>query len=96
MDAGPDRFKPEDLTLLEQIGEAIVKRRMATPALFFLESLGPLNFLGSQVLHGLRPILEAACSGVELERVAQILESRESIPVLIGMIERKAQEKTAK
>jgi hypothetical protein len=63
---------------------------MAAPALLFLESLGPLNFLGSQVLHGLRPFLELACDATELERLAAVLEQRDSVSRLIAMIQEQA------
>ena len=89
LEAVPQPFEPKDLALLEKVADEVVKRGMATPALILLESLGPLNFLGSQVLHGLRPVLELAFDNLELERAAQILERRESLSVLIGMIERK-------
>jgi len=81
------------LALLERIAEAVVKREMVTPALILLESLGPLNFWGSQALHGLLPFLEAICSSLDLDRMARILERRESIALLIEMIEQKTRER---
>ena len=33
----------EDLALLQRIADAVVQRRMAAPAVVFLESLGPMN-----------------------------------------------------
>ncbi|MDP9131628.1 MAG: hypothetical protein M3M98_00650 [Nitrospirota bacterium] len=79
----------EDLALLERVAEAIVARRMATPATLFLESLGPMNFLGSQALHFLSPIIECALSGTELTQIARLLERRDSIPRLVALIETK-------
>ncbi len=81
---------PEDAALLEKVARLIVKRGMAMPALLFLESLGPLNFLGSQVLHGLRPFLEVACDATEMERLASVLERRDSVPRLIAVIQEQA------
>jgi hypothetical protein len=63
---------------------------MAMPALLFLESLGPLNFLGSQVLHGLRPFFELVCDATEMERLAVILERRDSVPRLMAIIQEQA------
>lgn len=77
----------EEVALLEKVAAGIVQRGMADPAVLFLESLGPLNFLGSQVLHGLVPFLELACDPVELERLAVILERRESFDRLISLIQ---------
>jgi len=83
-------FASEDAALLEKVARLIVKRGMALPALLFLESLGPLNFLGSRVLHGLRPFLELVCNATEMERLASVLERRDSVPRLIAMIQEQA------
>jgi hypothetical protein len=83
-------FTLEDLGLLERIADAVVKRGMAAPATVFLESLGPMNFLGSQALHFLTPILEFAFNVKELEQVARLLERRDTISRLIGLIESKS------
>ncbi|MBI4003310.1 MAG: hypothetical protein HY348_16215 [Nitrospira defluvii] len=80
----------EDLALLERVAQAIVTRGMATPATLFLESMGPMNFLGSQALHFLSPIIEFALSGTELTQIARLLERRDSIHRLITLIETKA------
>jgi hypothetical protein len=62
---------------------------MGAPATMFLESMGPMNFLGSQALHALTPILESAFDGKDLERLAQLLERRDTIARLIALIETK-------
>ena len=80
----------DDLELLEQVADAVVKRGMATPATVFLESIGPMNFLGSQALHFLTPILDLACKHSEIEHVALLLERRDTIPRLIALIEAKS------
>ncbi len=85
-----ERFTAEDLALLERIADAIVTRGMATPATLFLESMGPLNFLGSQALHVLTPIVESVLSATELTQIARLLERRDSIHRLMTLIEAKA------
>lgn len=72
---------------MERIADAIVKRGMAAPATLFLESMGPMNFLGSQALHFLHPIIDCAFSVKEVEQVARLLERRETISRLIVLIE---------
>lgn len=79
----------DDLALLDKVATAIVRRGMADPAVLFLESMGPLNFLGSQVLHGLAPFLDLVCDPTELERLANILERRDSIERLSTLIAEK-------
>lgn len=83
-------FTIEDLELLQRIADAVVKRGMTAPATVFLESLGPMNFLGSQALHFLTPILEFAFNVKELEQVARLLERRDTIARLIALIEAKS------
>ena len=80
----------EDVQLLERIAETVVKRGMAAPATMFLESMGPMNFLGSQALHFLTPILDCAFSTKEVEQVARLLERRDTIARLIAIIEAKS------
>ena len=81
---------PEESALLEKIARLVVHRRLESPAVLFLESLGPLNFLGGQIVHGLRPFLEVVCEPSELERLAVILERRDSIDRLIRLIQHQA------
>jgi len=81
---------PEDLSLLDKVATGVAARGMAGPAILFLESIGPMNFLGSQALHFLTPILNLACESRELERAAFLLERRDAIPRLIALIETKS------
>ena len=80
----------EDVALIERVVGAIIKRRMAAPATVFLESMGPMNFLGSQALYFLTPIIECAFHAREVEQVARLLERRDTIARLITMIEAKS------
>ena len=83
----------EDVQLMERIADLIVNRGMAAPATLFLESMGPMNFLGSQALHFLTPIIDCAFSAKEVEQVARLLESRDTISRLIVLIEAKSMAK---
>ena len=88
-------FSPEDDQLLETLAEAVVRRGMAEPAILFLESVGPMNFLGSQAMHFFSPLLDLVSSAKEYERLAILLERRETIPQLISRIEGKIQPRQA-
>lgn len=79
-----------DSVLLERVADAIVKRGMAAPATVFLESMGPMNFLGSQALHFVSPIIECAFSAKEVTQVAHLLERRDIISRLTALIDAKA------
>ncbi|TKB62865.1 MAG: hypothetical protein E8D48_06010 [Nitrospira sp.] len=80
----------EDVQLLERIAEMVVKRGMAAPATMFLESMGPMNFLGSQALHFITPIIDCVLSAKEVEQVARLLERRDTVTRLIAIIEAKS------
>ncbi|TKB65944.1 MAG: hypothetical protein E8D52_16270 [Nitrospira sp.] len=80
----------EDVQLLERIAEMVVKRGMAAPATMFLESMGPMNFLGSQALHFITPIIDCVMSAKEVEQVARLLERRDTVTHLIAIIEAKS------
>jgi len=88
--AEDDPLTPEDLSLLDRVAAAVVARGMAGPAILFLESVGPMNFLGSQALHFLTPILNLACESREIEHAAFLLERRDAIPRLVALIETKS------
>jgi hypothetical protein len=88
--AEADVFTVEDLALLERVADAVVKRGMTAPATVFLESLGPMNFLGSQALYFLTPIVEWAFNTKEVEQVARLLERRDTISRLITIIDTKS------
>jgi hypothetical protein len=94
--ASPSRpFSIEEMEIMERIADMIVKRGMTAPATVFLESMGPMNFLGSQALHFLTPVVDCAFNAKEVEQVAQLLEHRDSIPRLITLIEAKSAVKRA-
>ena len=80
-----------DMALLERVADAIVQRGMATPAIMFLESVSPMNFLGSQGLHFLTPILNVVFPQRDLEHVALLLERRDTLSRLVTLIEIRAQ-----
>ncbi len=85
---GEGAIDKEDILLLERIAAQVVKRRMTDPAILLVESCGPMNFIGSQVIHFLRPLLDLSCNTKEIERLAIILEKRNSLPLFVKILER--------
>jgi hypothetical protein len=77
----------EDVALLEQVADVVVARGMAMPTTLFLESVGPLNFIGSQALHFLTPILDVVFPRRDIERIALLLERRDTMSRLVTLIE---------
>ena len=77
-----DEPAQDDLALLDRFACLLADRGLSTPALFLVESLAPLGFLGSQLVHALAPILETVASPDEIERLARLLERRETPSLL--------------
>ncbi len=78
-------FSAEDRALLARLADAIVARRMGGPAILFLETVQPLNYMGSQALVFLEPFIRPRSP--DYGRLAEILESRAAIGELVAAIE---------
>jgi len=77
---------PEDVELLDRAATAVVQRRMSGPALVVLESLRPLNYVSSQCMVFLEPLVGSFVSTCDYDRMAHMLEHRETLQVLIDTI----------
>lgn len=80
---------PEDEqhALLEKLAQWIVRRNLTTPAVLFLETGKPLNFLGSQLLIAFSPFVQAFFKGEKYHKIALILEKDENVELLLQLIE---------
>lgn len=77
----------EEDAVLEKVAHKVVERRMAVPAIVFLESVKPLNFIGSQALVFFEPIVQTLFNFKDYDTFRQALEKRESIEILLLKIE---------
>ncbi len=77
----------EDRRLLSKLADAVVRRRMAGPAVLFLASVRPLNSVGSQALVFLRPFLAGLYDMTDYDRMVAILDRREGLEALAQEIE---------
>ena len=76
-----------DEALLGRIAARIVRMGLAVPAVFFLESVKPLSFIGSQALIFFEPFVKAFLDLKSYDRFAELMEDRKNLERLIGMIE---------
>ena len=83
-------LKDDDVILIKKLADYAVRRKMSLPAIIFLESVRPLNFIGNQVMIFFKPILTHFFSGNEYNKLANILENRKVIDILISEIEQRA------
>lgn len=86
-DDGRDEISEEDIALLDRVAHFVVRRRMVTPATLLIETVGPLNFLGSSMMTFLRPIVGIAFDTAQYERLERLMEKRCSPRLLIERIE---------
>jgi hypothetical protein len=78
----------DDAAMLDELADAIVKRHMATPALFFLESMRPLSFVGSQMMVFLRPMISLVWTNpARWDQLQRVLEVRGSVEELVRRLE---------
>jgi len=82
-----ETYTAEEAALLDRLADLTVRNRMTVPAILFLESVKPLSFLGSQALHFFEPMVRAFFSVPDYDRVAALLERRESLEALLVRIE---------
>ena len=83
-----DSLKLEDKAFLTKLAEEVKERSMTTPAIFFLEMMRPLNFVGSQAMIFFGPIISAFVKTDGYYRAAQLFESSISVEFLISELER--------
>lgn len=80
-----------DRQLLEELADGIARRRLTTPAIFFLESMKPMNLVGSAAMLLLRPVVSAVWQNpVKYDRVRKLLEHRGAMEVLVRRLEARA------
>jgi hypothetical protein len=84
---GGSKFSAEDEALLTAVASRVVRMGMATPAVFFLESVKPLSFIGSQALIFFEPFVRAFFHLVQYEQFARLMEDRHALEHLLQRIE---------
>lgn len=88
-DALEEELTDDERAVLDDFADAIHRVGMATPALFFFESMKPLGFVGSQALIFFRPLVQALWRDpATYDRVTRLLERRGAIELLLRRLER--------
>ncbi len=73
--------------VIDKVCREIARRHLTTPALIFLESFRPLNYIGSQIMHFFHPFISAISSAEGYRIFSEFLESRSSVDYLYERIE---------
>lgn len=77
----------DELAILDKLAHKVVEWQMTAPAIIFLESVKPLNYIGSQAMVFFEPIVQAVFAFKDYNTLRTALERRESIEVLLQKIE---------
>ena len=65
----------------------ITRFGMTVPALLAIESMRPLSFVGSQMMHMLTPSIAAFLTPTKWDALAKLLESREGLDYFLDRLE---------
>jgi hypothetical protein len=92
---------PEQEELLHKVAEKVVRWKMSVPAILFLESVKPLNYIGSQMMVFFEPFVQTVFTWKDYDQFRIIMEERENTERLLQKIEEldaieKEKEKEAK
>lgn len=92
-----EELQAEERELLRKIAQKVVDMRMTIPAILFLESVKPLNYIGSQVMVFFEPFVGALfnfrtlnMSGMQLNEYdlfRRMMEKRDNVERLLQKIE---------
>ncbi|MCK4403784.1 MAG: hypothetical protein KAW02_01715 [candidate division Zixibacteria bacterium] len=87
---------PHQEEILTKIAQKVVYWKMSVPAILFLESVKPLNYVGSQMMAFFEPFVQAIVSWKDYDEVRNMMEERGTVERLLQRIEQldsEAQEK---
>lgn len=84
---GQEGLDPGDREFLEAMARWLARRRLSVPAILFLESTKPLNFVGSQFLFFFEPMVKAVVEGKGYTRFAALMEERDNVETFMRCIE---------
>lgn len=77
----------EERAVIERVADEVARRSMASTAIAFLEMSRPLAGVGAASIHFLTPIASSLANPLALKRLAEFLERRGAVDVLITAIE---------
>ncbi len=78
---------PEQAASVDKIAKFVVRFSMTVPAILTLESMRPLSYVGSQLMHILTPAIGVFLSTSEWEAMSVLLADRRGVLYVIERIE---------
>ncbi len=81
------KLTPQQEEILDKIAKKVVHWKMSVPAILFLESVKPLNYIGSQMMAFFEPFVQTVFSWKDYEEFRKMMEERGTIELLLLRIE---------
>ncbi|MFQ6002264.1 MAG: hypothetical protein ACE5KJ_00815 [Candidatus Zixiibacteriota bacterium] len=96
-----EELTPQQDEILTKIAQKVVHWKMSVPAILFLESVKPLNYIGSQMMAFFEPFVQTVFSWKDYDEFRRMMEERGTVEKLLQKIEQldaeaQAKEKTLK
>jgi hypothetical protein len=77
----------KEAAIMEKIANKVVEWKMTAPAIIFLESVKPLNYIGAQALVFFEPFVQTLFNIAEYDTFREMMERRETMEQLLLKIE---------
>ena len=77
-----------DQQLITGLADKIVRRGLAVPAIFFLEMVKYMSFIGSQLMVFFGPVITVFIQSESYYKITHLLEERQNVEFLMLEIER--------
>lgn len=91
--AEPLKITPLQEASVEKVTAFLVRFGMTTPALFTLETMRPLSYVGSQFMHILTPAISTFLTSEAWNAMADLLEDRRGMDYVLERIEKADRER---
>lgn len=82
-----EELTPQQEEILTKIAKKVIDWRMSVPAILFLESVKPLNYVGSQMMAFFEPFVQAIFSWKDYDEFRRMMEERGTVEKLLQKIE---------
>ncbi len=82
-----DKYSDHEKELLDKLAKKVVYWKMTVPAIMALESVKPLNYIGSQAMVFFEPIVQSIFNLKDYDTLRQMLERRETLEMLLLRVE---------
>lgn len=77
----------QEAEILRKVAAKVVEWKMTVPAIIFLESVKPLNYIGAQAMVFFEPFVQTLFNFKDYDTFRELMERRESIERLLLKIE---------